>query len=302
MKTDIMKQEKNEFEKACYDAYRTLWLLRHGLSVTELMRRLTDHAVVELREMPIEDQSNETHVRAFMDSLADCLWTDCFETGCVYKNEDSFLSGEYLDPEYMEHLFAFMPGDKDALFSSWYALSGVRPKEEKLEVETPAGMIRAYKNTDPGQPGILIQVQPEGYDPEIDVAEACVYTNREYAAEERVTPRDVVIHAWDDATKTDTNYTGVIRRKDIFYGPGSVYDSAWKVGKHGFLHLQSCEDGWDYTIYSHFYEEIDGGVIEDPDLGPLEARDQILEDQGWQDCDLKEVDTEELEENVEGAN
>ena len=66
--------------------------------------------------------------------------------------------------------------------------------------------------------------------------------------------------------------------------------------RHVTIHTAKLEES------VKFYEEIAGGVIEDPDLGPLEARDQILEDQGWQDCDLKEVDTEELEENVEGAN
>lgn len=167
-------------------------------------------------------------------------------------------------------------------------------KEEKLEVKTPAGMIRAYKNTDPGQPGIVIQLQPAGYESEIDVAEACVYTDQEYVTEDKETPRDVVILVWDDATETDANYNGLIRREDIFCGPGSVFEGAWKAGKYGYLHLQSCDDGWDYTLYGPSYEEIDGGVIEDLDIGPIEARDQILEDQGWQESDPEDVDAEEL--------
>ena len=56
--------------------------------------------------------------------------------------------------------------------------------EEKMEVITSAGIIRAYKNSDPGQPGITIVFQPFGYDYEIDMSCVSVYENKEYRTEE----------------------------------------------------------------------------------------------------------------------
>ena len=41
--------------------------------------------------------------------------------------------------------------------------------------------------------------------------------------------------------------------------------------------MQSCEDGWDYTIYHSDYSVMDGGQLGAPELTIQEAREQILE-------------------------
>ena len=35
--------------------------------------------------------------------------------------------------------------------------------------------------------------------------------------------------------------------------------SAWDLGSKGFLAIQTCEDGYDYTLYYKDFTEIDGG-------------------------------------------
>ena len=40
--------------------------------------------------------------------------------------------------------------------------------------------------------------------------------------------------------------------------------------------IQSCEDGWDYTIYHSDYSVMDGGQLDAPELTIQEAREQIL--------------------------
>lgn len=40
--------------------------------------------------------------------------------------------------------------------------------------------------------------------------------------------------------------------------------SAWDLGSKGFLAIQTCEDGYDYTLYHKDFTEIDGGQIDNP--------------------------------------
>ena len=44
-----------------------------------------------------------------------------------------------------------------------------------------------------------------------------------------------------------------------------------------YLAIQSCEDGWDYTIYHSDFSVMDGGQLDAPELTIQEAREQILE-------------------------
>ena len=53
--------------------------------------------------------------------------------------------------------------------------------------------------------------------------------------------------------------------------------AAWELGGKGHLAIQSCEDGWDYTIYHSDYSMMDGGQLDAPELTIQEAREQILE-------------------------
>ena len=53
--------------------------------------------------------------------------------------------------------------------------------------------------------------------------------------------------------------------------------AAWELGGKGYLAIQSCEDGWDYTIYHSDFSVMDGGQLGAPELTIQEAREQILE-------------------------
>lgn len=52
---------------------------------------------------------------------------------------------------------------------------------------------------------------------------------------------------------------------------------AWELGGKGYLAIQSCEDGWDYTIYHSDFSLMDGGQIDAPELTIQEVREQVLE-------------------------
>ena len=42
--------------------------------------------------------------------------------------------------------------------------------------------------------------------------------------------------------------------------------STWDLGSNGFLAIQTCEDGYDYTLYHKDFTEIDGGQIDNPEI------------------------------------
>ena len=89
------------------------------------------------------------------------------------------------------------------------------------EVSTSAGIIRAYKNSDPGQPGIVVMLQPVGFEDEIDVSFVSVYEESDYVTKDNERPVDVVVMTYGDATTEDYTTKDIIRREDIMAGLGA---------------------------------------------------------------------------------
>lgn len=54
-------------------------------------------------------------------------------------------------------------------------------------------------------------------------------------------------------------------------------DIAYKVGEF-YLYVQSCEEGYDYTLYDNNYKVVDGGVYDDRNITLSEAIQYITED------------------------
>ena len=87
--------------------------------------------------------------------------------------------------------------------------------EEVIEVKTKAGILRAYKSCDPGQPGICVMFQPNGCDGEIDMSYVCVYEDEEYQTKDKERDCDVVIFTYGDCHTEDYTRKDIIRREDI---------------------------------------------------------------------------------------
>ena len=51
---------------------------------------------------------------------------------------------------------------------------------------------------------------------------------------------------------------------------------AWELGGKGYIAIQSCDDGWDYTLYHSDFSVMDGGQVDAPELTIQEVREQIL--------------------------
>jgi len=70
--------------------------------------------------------------------------------------------------------------------------------------------------------------------------------------------------------------------------------AAWKVGKDRFLAIQTCDDGYDFTLYDDKLAEIDSGQLDNPEMSMKEIRAEILEDFKLDKRDLVETDYDEL--------
>ena len=77
--------------------------------------------------------------------------------------------------------------------------------------------------------------------------------------------------------------------------------SAWDLGSKGFLAIQTCEDGYDYTLYHKDFTEIDGGQIDNSEISMNAARDQILSDYGFGGRTMMRIDYDELCDRAEDA-
>ena len=75
-------------------------------------------------------------------------------------------------------------------------------------------------------------------------------------------------------------------------------EAAWKVGKDRILAVQTCEDGYDYTLLDENYNEIDGGQVDNPELSMLEVRQDILESFGLECRELRAMFYEDVMEQA----
>ena len=75
-------------------------------------------------------------------------------------------------------------------------------------------------------------------------------------------------------------------------------EAAWKVGKDRILAVQTCEDGYDYTLLDENYNEVDGGQVDNPELSMIEVRQDILESFGLERRELRAMFYEDVMEQM----
>lgn len=68
-----------------------------------------------------------------------------------------------------------------------------------------------------------------------------------------------------------------IKGKEVEKNFEDVYEYAVQIADR-LISIQECENGYDYTIYDLNYNDLDGGVYDDPDITIKEALDEIIID------------------------
>ena len=79
-------------------------------------------------------------------------------------------------------------------------------------------------------------------------------------------------------------------------------EAAWRVGKDRVLAVQTCEDGYDYTLFDENYNDIDGGQIDNLDMTMLEIRRDILESYNLENREIRVMVYDEVMEQAFRSN
>ena len=104
-------------------------------------------------------------------------------------------------------------------------------------------------------------------------------------------------------TQIGTNVFHICQFAEIMERNGASYmaepeimgdEAAWKVGKDRILAVQTCDDGYDYTLFDENYNEIDGGQVDNPDMSMIEVRQDILESFGLAHRELRAMVYEDV--------
>lgn len=99
-------------------------------------------------------------------------------------------------------------------------------------------------------------------------------------------------------------FAEIMERRGAIYSPEPISmeeQVAWKVGRDNYLIMQTCDDGWDYTVYDKDFKEVDGGQLDMPELSMQEARSAILSDFKLDKKDLVVADYDEVVERAEAV-
>ncbi len=189
----ILKQKSYEF-------YQFDWLMTHGFTLMDV----------------------------YMGMKSASSYADFIKMGFagheLFACREEFLNNEFKDTYFMKELLKGQPNAEQLMHAYRHVTGYSLDSVPEFEVTTTAGTLKAYTCDVPNNPGIIVMLQPEGYDDTIDVAAALVYETPDITpigtpGEERnITSKDVRITIWGDAKTEDYTQAEIIRREDIEYG------------------------------------------------------------------------------------
>lgn len=98
-----------------------------------------------------------------------------------------------------------------------------------------------------------------------------------------------VFHICEFAERMERIGAGYYPEPEITSG-----EAAWKIGNNKYLAIQVCDVGYDYSLYDEKIQGLDGGVLENPKLTMLEAREEILQLLNLKARELRFMDYEQI--------
>ena len=78
-------------------------------------------------------------------------------------------------------------------------------------------------------------------------------------------------------------------------------EAAYLLESGNYLYIQTCETGYDYTLYQPGFTDLDGGQLDNPEIPIEKARDEILKMHELSGQGLKEISIDDFEKMQEEA-
>lgn len=206
--------QREAFEQKCYKLYQLEWMMSHGFSIDDITSFIKASIVDQVKESG-EGIANPVSAGNFAQCAIEELYNEGFD-GQLFVCIDEFLDNEYKDPSYMQWLFnSQVDVIASEMKSEYEKYTGTCIDDLcDLKVHTSAGVLRAYKNNTPVNPGISVLFQPAGFEDEIDLMEACVYEDPD-AARDGERPVDVVVKTFTDPKSEEFTTRNIIMREAI---------------------------------------------------------------------------------------
>ena len=100
---------QKEFEHKCYNAYQLDWMLSHGYSLTDLKSIISNMFSEQVKKDERRLANNINLVSGKFGRVCQDFIYDVGFGGELFAGFCEFKENEYLDQEYMQHLFMLMP-------------------------------------------------------------------------------------------------------------------------------------------------------------------------------------------------
>ena len=78
-------------------------------------------------------------------------------------------------------------------------------------------------------------------------------------------------------------------------------ETAYLLENGNYLYIQTCETGYDYTLYQPDFTDLDGGQLDNPEISVEKARDEILKMHELSGQGLTELSIDDFEKMLEEA-
>lgn len=104
-------------------------------------------------------------------------------------------------------------------------------------------------------------------------------------------------------TKIGNEVFHICKFAELMESKGAVYmaeskmpneKAAWRVGRDRILALQTCDEGYDYTLFDKDYQDVNGGQVDSLDITMLEVRKDILESYGLDNQELQVLEYDDI--------
>lgn len=90
-------------------------------------------------------------------------------------------------------------------------------------------------------------------------------------------------------------------RENELHEQPTCWEAAFRLGNGDYLYIQTCDTGYDYTLYDSNFRNLDGGQLDNPSLSMDAARKEILAIQGLSQEHWEALSSAELEQRWETA-
>lgn len=124
--------EEEFFEEKCYELYKLDWMLHHDYTLTDLLDRMKDNAEMDVDDDAMSSATDGQSARTLIGASYSEVEDEGFDGGEIWACMEEFLQSEFLDKDYMMHLFSLTNNKKMLTDTYEKMMNGSQQASEKF--------------------------------------------------------------------------------------------------------------------------------------------------------------------------